>query len=127
MENSMKLNDKQIERLSFPDSIRQNYEFDHSKSLMKIKLDSAVVNAPPPNRYETFGETLLIIDNWEALHALRYQPGGAEEVWESLREVCEFSYSPELCCICGFGVETGLWVEWRFQCPRVRAWVQTKE
>lgn len=107
---------KDINKLSFPDfSILETKWVDKSHCI--ISLNGAVLERS--DHVEKFKSCSLHIEFWDGLNITCYDHDLAKWVdcSDELNDICEMIFNNDL-IIRGFGMTTGLWVEYLFKSPR---------
>lgn len=110
------LNSDDLTHISFPDfEVEKMVYSPHEKSL-KIFVENAWLDRD--GGFE-LGKGCLLFSEWDSISINRFD--SILEKWsevnifpiEALRDLCEVKISDSNISLCGFGKETGQWMEWR--------------
>ncbi|WP_330986201.1 MULTISPECIES: hypothetical protein [Enterobacterales] len=107
---------KDTNKLSFPDfSVLETKWVDKSHCI--ISLNGAVLESG--DHVKQFDNCSLHIEFWDDLNITCYDHDLAKWVKQSdeLNDICEMTFNNDL-IIRGFGMKTGLWVEYLFKSPK---------
>jgi hypothetical protein len=122
----MKILDENIMKdLSFPDFEIEKFEFSPERKILKIFIEGAWLNI---DRGSLLGKGVLCFNDWTNLSISRFDP--CTEIWsnvneltivEPLKDLCEIKFANSTVYLCGFGKQSGHWVEWKLQGPQMHA------
>lgn len=110
------LNEDMIKNLSFPDFSVKKMEFSPREKILNIFVDGAWLEVDGGTK---LGKGTIFFEEWESLSVYRFNPD--TEKWshldessaETLRDLCEIKFFNSTISLCGFGKQTGQWIEWR--------------
>lgn len=113
-----------MKNLSFPDFEVEKMEFSRQEKLLKIFIEGAWLDVGKGTK---LGKGILFFKEWGALSISRFNP--IKEKWspvedfspESLRDLCEVKFFDSTVSLCGFGKQTGQWMEWKIIKPKMHA------
>lgn len=120
----MKLDEKMMKNLSFPDCEIEKFEFFPKEKILKIFLDGAWLDIDDGCQ---LGKGFVSFDEWENLLISRFSP--KTEKWspvdeltaEFLSDICEVKFSSPIVSLYGFGEKIGHWMEWKIYKAKMHA------
>lgn len=117
------LDEINIRNLSFPDFDVEKMEFSPKEKTLKIFIEGAWLEE---NGGEMLGKGVLFFNNWESLSINRFDSDTRtwtqiENIPEYLIDLCEVKFLNSDVNLCGFGKQTGQWLEWRIKHTEIHA------
>lgn len=115
-----------MKNLSFPDIDVEKMEFSPVEKVLRVFISGAWLDIKGENSKQ-LGKGILFIDAWDTLSIQQFD--ALEEKWEILntsapeflRDLCEVKLSDNTISLCGFGKESGVWVEWKINHAKIHA------
>ena len=118
------LDEKKMQNLSFPDFDVEKIEFVPEEKKLKICVEGAWLDIDEGSQ---LGRGILYFSDWENLSISRFDPQAEkwsylnEPAIEPLRDLCEVKFTDSTIFLCGFGKQTGHWMEWKIRKAKMHA------
>lgn len=115
----MKINNENIENITFPDFEVTEMEFLSSEKILSLKIEGAFYSSGENPKILNNG--ILKFSGWKSLTVRMYNP--ELEIWipaeassnSSFRELCILELENSKISLSGFGAKNGTWLEWVFE------------
>ena len=113
-----------MKNLSFPDFEIEKMEFSSQRKILKLFVEGAWLEA---NGGTKLGKGVLFFNDWVSISISKFDP--SIEKWvsveestpEMLRDLCEVKFFNSNVSLCGFGRNSGQWLEWKITHTKMSA------
>ncbi|MDP1835601.1 MAG: hypothetical protein Q8K75_06680 [Chlamydiales bacterium] len=113
-----------MKKLSFPDMKISEMQLLPTNNVLKVVVEGGWLDV---NGGERLGKGTLLFSDWNSMTVNRFDP--ITELWsqnskhdlEYLKDICEFKFCDSVVSLCGFGQNSGCWLEWKISDANMQA------